>query len=182
MKSVLSALSGVFLATGSALAAGSVYDFTMDTIDGKPQALSVYKGQVLLIVNTASKCGFTKQYAELQTLYDKYKDRGFVVLGFPANNFGGQEPGTNEEIQQFCTTRFSVTFPMFGKISVKGDDMNPLYVWLTTTQNGRPVTWNFNKFLIGRDGTLIAYFGSRTTPESAELTAAIEKALNPPSP
>jgi glutathione peroxidase len=182
MKAILSAVSGLFLAAGAAVAADSVYNFTLETIDGRPQALSAYKGQVLLIVNTASKCGFTKQYAGLQSVYEKYKDRGLVVLGFPANNFGGQEPGTNEEIQQFCTTRFNVTFSMFEKISVKGDDIHPLYVWLTSHPNGAPVSWNFNKFLIGRDGNLIAHFGSRTTPESEELNAAIEKALNRPAP
>lgn len=176
-KLILSALG---IAAAGAAAAGSVYDFTMETIDGKPQPLSIYKGQVLLIVNTASKCGFTRQYAGIQQLYEKYKERGLVVLGFPANNFGGQEPGTNEEIQQFCTTRFNVTFPMFGKISVKGDGMHPLYVWLTSHPNGAPVAWNFNKFLIGRDGGLLAHFDSRTAPEAEELIAAIEKALNRP--
>lgn len=182
MRSIFSAIAGVFVAAGSAVAADSVYDFTMNTIDGNPQALSAYKGQVLLIVNTASKCGFTKQYAGLQLLYEKYKARGFTVLGFPANNFMGQEPGTNEEIQQFCTTRYNVTFPMFGKISVKGDNIHPLYAWLTSHPNGAPVSWNFNKFLIGRDGNLIAHFGSRTAPEAEELAAAIEKALNRAAP
>jgi len=180
MKSVLSAVAGLFLAAGSAGADGSVYDFTMETIDGRAQPLSVYKGQVLLIVNTASKCGFTKQYAGLEPLYEKYKDRGLVVLGFPANNFMGQEPGTNEEIQQFCTLKYNVTFPMFRKISVKGGDIHPLYAWLTAHPNGASVSWNFNKFLIGRDGNLLAHFGSRTAPESEELTAAIEEALNRP--
>ncbi len=180
MKSIFSAVAGLFVAAGSAFAAGSVYDLTVESIEGKPQPLSAYKGQVLLIVNTASKCGFTKQYAQLQPLYEKYKEKGFAVLGFPANNFMGQEPGTNEEIQQFCTTKFNVTFPMFGKISVKGKDIHPLYAWLTAHPNGAPVSWNFNKFLIGRDGNLIAHFGSRTEPDAAELIAAIEKALNQP--
>jgi glutathione peroxidase len=182
MKSFLSAVTGFFVAAGSAVAADSVYDFTMNTITGAPQSLSAYKGQVLLIVNTASKCGFTKQYAGLRPLYEKYKDRGFTVLGFPANNFMGQEPGTNEEIQQFCTTRYNVTFPMFEKISVKGSDIHPLYAWLTSHTNGAAVSWNFNKFLIGRDGNLIAHFGSRTAPEAEELVAAIEKALNQSAP
>lgn len=180
MKRFIPALTGLFAAAGSVLAAGSVYDFTMESLDGKPQALSVYKGQVLLIVNTASKCGFTKQYEGLQSLYEKYKDTGFAVLGFPANNFMGQEPGTNEEIQQFCATKFNVSFPMFGKISVKGQNIHPLYAWLTADPNGAPVSWNFNKFLIGRDGNVIAHFGSRTAPESQELIATIEKALSPP--
>jgi glutathione peroxidase len=180
MKKFILGILG-FAAAGIA-SAGSVYDFTVDTIDGKARPLSAYKGQVLLIVNTASKCGFTKQYAGLQDLYEKQKDRGLVVLGFPANNFMGQEPGSNEEIQQFCTLKYNVTFPMFGKISVKGDDIHPLYAWLTAHPNGAPVSWNFNKFLIGRDGNLIAHFGSRTAPDSEELTAAIEKALNQPVP
>ncbi|MDD3276539.1 MAG: glutathione peroxidase [Kiritimatiellales bacterium] len=178
MKPFLSAVAGLFLSASPVGAANSVYEFTVNTIGGTSKNLSDYKGQVLLIVNTASKCGFTPQYAGLQELYEKYKDRGLVVLGFPANNFMGQEPGTNEEIQQFCTARFHVTFPMFGKISVKGGDMHPLYVWLTSDPNGAAVSWNFNKFLIGRDGKLIARFGSRTTPDSEELTAAIKSALN----
>ena len=168
------------LVAASAATAGSLYDFSAETIDGKTQALSKYKGQVVLIVNTASKCGFTKQYAGLQGLYEKYKESGLVVLGFPANNFGRQEPGTNEEIAQFCSLKFNVSFPMFGKISVKGADIPPLYAWLTGHPNGKKVSWNFNKFLIGRDGDLIAHFGSRTAPESENLTAAIEKALNQP--
>jgi glutathione peroxidase-family protein len=175
MKKLLLGLLG-FAAAGAA-AAGSVYDFSAETIDAEPKSLSEYKGQALLIVNTASKCGFTKQYAGLQELYEKYKSRGLVVLGFPANNFANQEPGSNEEIRQFCSTRFSVTFPMFGKISVKGDDIHPLYVWLTSHPNGKKVSWNFNKFLIGRNGDLIEHFGSRTAPDDDDLIKAIEAAL-----
>jgi glutathione peroxidase len=178
MKRFRPAVAGWFLAAGTVLAAESVYDFTADTINGVPQNLSLYKGQVLLIVNTASRCGFTPQYAGLQTLYEKYKDRGLVVLGFPANNFMGQEPGTNEEIARFCSVKFNVTFPMFGKIQVAGKDIHPLYAWLTTHPNGGKVSWNFNKYLIGRDGGLIAHFNSRTAPDSPELTSAIESALN----
>lgn len=178
MNKLLLGLLGI--ATAGAAVGGSVYDFSAETIADEPQALSDYKGQVLLIVNTASKCGFTKQYAGLQELYEKYKDRGLVVLGFPANNFMGQEPGTNEEIQQFCSARFDITFPMFGKISVKGKDIHPLYAWLTAHPNGKNVSWNFNKFLIGRDGDLIEHFGSRTAPDSEKLTTAIEAALNRP--
>jgi len=176
MKKVFLSLLGI--AAAGAAAGGSVYDFSADTLGGEPQSLSVYKGKVLLIVNTASKCGFTKQYTGLQALYEKYKDRGLVVLGFPANNFMRQEPGTNEEIQQFCSLKFNVTFPLFEKISVKGADIHPLYAWLTSHPNGKKVSWNFNKFLIGRNGELIKRFGSRIAPDSEELTEVIETALN----
>jgi glutathione peroxidase len=175
MKKLLMGLLG-FAAAGAA-AGGSVYSFSADTITGEPQALSAYEGKVLIIVNTASKCGFTGQYAGLQELYEKYKDRGLVVLGFPSNNFMRQEPGTNEEIAQFCSTRFNVTFPMFGKIDVKGGGIHPLYAWLTAHPNGDKVSWNFNKFLVGRDGNLIAHFGSRTAPDDEDLIKAIEGAL-----
>lgn len=175
MKKLLLGLLG--LAAAETAAGGSFYDFSAETIDGKTQTLSDYRGQVLLVVNTASKCGFTKQYAGLQDLYEKYKERGFAVLGFPANNFGRQEPGTNEEIQQFCTSRFNITFPMFAKIDVKGSDIHPLYAWLTSHPNGKKVSWNFNKFLIGRDGDLIAHFGSRTAPDDEKLVSAVEQAL-----
>jgi glutathione peroxidase len=175
MKKILLGLLG--LAAATAVAEKSVYDFSADTITGESQSLSEYKGKVLLIVNTASKCGFTKQYTGLQELYETYKDRGLVVIGFPANNFMGQEPGTNEEIATFCSTTFNVTFPMFGKIDVKGDNIHPLYTWLTTHPNGQKVSWNFNKFLVGRDGNLIQHFGSRTTPDADPLISAIEAAL-----
>ena len=176
MKRVLRGILGLTVAAGAA-AAGTVYDFSADTIAGESQSLSQYEGKVLLIVNTASKCGFTKQYAGLQELYGKYKDRGLVVLGFPANNFMGQEPGSNEEIAQFCSTKFDITFPMFGKISVKGDDIHSLYAWLTSHPNGSKVSWNFNKFLVGRDGDLIQHFGSRTAPDDKKLIGAVENAL-----
>lgn len=176
MKKLLLGLFG--LAAAGTAVAGSVYDFSADTITGESKNLSDYQGKVLLIVNTASKCGFTKQYAGLQKLYEENKDAGLVVLGFPANNFGWQEPGTNDEIAQFCTSRFSVTFPMFGKIDVKGGNIHPLYAWLTSHPNGKKVSWNFNKFLVGRDGNLIAHFGSRTAPDSAKLTDTIKAELN----
>ena len=159
----------------------TVHDFSMKDIDGKDVALADYKGKVLVIVNVASKCGFTSQYDGLEKLSEKYKDRGVVVLGFPANNFMGQEPGTDAEIKEFCTTKFGVSFPMFSKISVKGGDIHPLFGYLTGKETAGEfagdVSWNFNKFVVGRDGRVAARFGSRTKPDDAELVAAIEKAL-----
>jgi len=157
------------------------HSFTMNDIDGNPTPLSTYSGKVVLVVNVASKCGFTKQYADLQELYETYKDQGFVILGFPANNFGWQEPGTDFEIKTFCTTKFNVTFPMFSKISVKGKDIHPLYQYLTDPDEngeyGKAVTWNFNKYLIDKNGKTIGYFGSRTKPMAAQITEAVEAAL-----
>jgi glutathione peroxidase len=159
----------------------SVYDATVQDIDGKDVSLAAYKGKVVMIVNVASKCGFTKQYGGLQQLYETHRDRGFVILGFPANNFLGQEPGTELEIKQFCTLNFGVTFPMFAKISVRGGDIHPLYRFLTDKSTnpefGGKITWNFNKFLIGRGGKIVARFGSRAKPESKEVAEAIEAAL-----
>lgn len=159
----------------------SIHEFTMNQIDGKAVPLSDYKGKVLLIVNVASRCGFTGQYAGLQKLYETYKDRGLVILGFPANNFLFQEPGSNKEIAQFCSLKYHVTFPMFEKISVKGGDIHPLYKFLTEKETNPEfsggITWNFNKFLMGRDGHILNRFGSKTTPEDKDLIAALEKAL-----
>jgi glutathione peroxidase-family protein len=160
---------------------GGFYSFTMNDIDGKPVGLSDYRGRAVLVVNVASKCGFTGQYETLEQLYRKYRDRGFVILGFPANNFLSQEPGTNEQIKQFCTSKYGVSFPMFAKISVKGDDIHPLYAYLTDPANsggrGGDVSWNFNKFLISPNGGIIAHFGSRTEPLSAEMIQAVESSL-----
>ncbi|MCS7025751.1 MAG: glutathione peroxidase [Bryobacteraceae bacterium] len=156
-------------------AASSVHDFSPKSIDGKVTPLSNYKGKVLLIVNVASRCGYTPQYAGLESLYQKYKDRGLVVLGFPANNFGGQEPGSDEEIKQFCTRNYNVTFPMFSKISAKGSDIAPLYQFLT--QGSGEVRWNFTKFLVNGDGKVIARFEPSVRPDAPELIAAIENAL-----
>ena len=156
--------------------AASMYDFSMDSIQGQPVPLSEYKGKVALVVNVASRCGFTPQYTSLEATYRKYKDRGFVVLGFPANNFRSQEPGTNAEIQDFCKRTYDVTFPMFSKISVLGEDKAPLYKYLTS-QMGSEIEWNFTKFLVGPDGQVLARFPSKVTPDSPEVTAAIEKAL-----
>jgi glutathione peroxidase len=158
------------------LAASSVYDFSLNSIDGQAAPLAAYKGKVLLLVNVASKCGFTPQYTALEALYEKYKDQGLVVIGFPANNFMAQEPGTNEEIKTFCSRKYNVTFPMYSKISVKGDDKAPIYQFLTE-QKGGEIKWNFTKFLVGRDGTIIARFEPAVKPDSPEVIAAIEKAL-----
>jgi glutathione peroxidase len=158
-----------------------LYTFTMKDIDGKSVSLAGYEGKVLLIVNVASKCGFTRQYAGLQKLYEKYKDRGFYVLGFPANDFGRQEPGTDSQIKNFCTTRFNVTFPMFSKITVKGENIHPLYEYLVDpVENegfGGPIQWNFNKFLVDRDGKTVARYSSKTEPFDSELVDGLEKAL-----
>ncbi len=160
----------------------SIYDFTMKDIDGNPVKLDKFKGDVVLIVNVASKCGFTPQYEGLEKIYSEYKDKGFVILGFPANNFGQQEPGTNAEIKNFCTSKFAVTFPMFSKISVKGDDIHPLYQYLTGKETdpefAGDITWNFNKFLVDRKGNIIARFDSRDTPESDTVMDAVRKALS----
>ena len=157
-------------------AASSIHEFTLNSIEGKPTPLSAYKGKAVLLVNVASKCGYTPQYKGLEALYEKYKDRGLVVLGFPANNFGAQEPGTNEEIKTFCSRTYNVTFPMFSKISVKGDDKAPLYQYLTDTTGG-DVKWNFTKFLADENGKVIDRFESKVDPESPELTGAVEKVL-----
>ena len=160
----------------------TVHDFVLNDIGGQSVALDKYKGQVLLLVNVASKCGYTKQYPGLVELHDKYKDRQFAVLGFPANNFGAQEPGTNEEIKQFCSTNYNVQFPMFAKISVKGEDVHPLYSYLTDEEANEPyggeIKWNFNKFLVDQDGNVIGRYDSPVKPMSDELTGAIESALN----
>ena len=167
--------------TKVAAQSGGALDYTVTTIDGQEKKLSDYKGQVVLLVNVASKCGLTPQYKALESTYQKYKDKGFVVVGFPANNFMGQEPGTNEEIKQFCSTKYNVTFPMMSKVSVKGDDKHPLYKFLTEGKAGEDfagdVEWNFAKFLVDRNGNVMARFGSKTTPDSPQATAAIEKAL-----
>ena len=154
----------------------TVYDFTPKSIDGKTIDLSQYKGKKILIVNTASKCGFTYQYEDLEKLSEQYKDK-VVVIGFPANNFGHQEPGTDGEIQEFCTSKYSVTFPMMSKVSVKGDDIDPLFKWLTEQTNPDftgEIKWNFEKFLIDENGKLIHRFHSKSKPLSEEIVNAIE--------
>ncbi|WP_409999938.1 glutathione peroxidase [Planctomyces sp. SH-PL62] len=159
----------------------SVLDFHVKDIDGGDVALSQYQGKVLLIVNTASQCGLTPQYKGLEEVYKKYKDQGLEVLAFPANEFGAQEPGSDEQIKEFCSTKYNVTFPLFSKIVVKGEGINPLYSFLTSeTTNpsyAGPIGWNFAKFLVNRKGEVIARFDPKTTPESPEVQAALEKAL-----
>jgi glutathione peroxidase len=158
--------------------AENIYSFKMKDIDGKETGLDKYKGKVLLVVNVASKCGLTPQYEGLEKIYEKYKDKGLVVMGFPANEFGAQEPGTNTEIKQFCTGKYNVTFPMFSKIVVKGDETHPLYKWLLAqTSQHQDIEWNFAKFLVGRDGKVIQRFHPKVTPEDKDLVATLEKAL-----
>jgi glutathione peroxidase len=157
----------------------SVHSFSVNANDGRPVSLSEYSGKVLLIVNTASRCGFTPQYKGLEELYQRYKDQGLVVLAFPANNFMGQEPGTDQEIRNFCELNYKVTFPLFAKSSVKGADISPLFRYLTERPALQgPVTWNFNKFLVDKTGQLVARFDSRMTPLAPELVAAVEKELS----
>jgi glutathione peroxidase len=162
------------------LGAPDLYDFTLPSIDGNPTPLSTYKGKVILLVNVASRCGFTPQYSALESLYEKYKDQGFVILGFPANNFASQEPGTNAEIKTFCSTKYNVTFPMFSKVSVKGDDTTALYQFLTRRANpavAGEIKWNFTKFLVDRNGRVVARFEPPVTPDSAEVVSTIERLL-----
>ncbi|HYC01228.1 MAG TPA: glutathione peroxidase [Candidatus Limnocylindrales bacterium] len=159
----------------------NLHDFQVRTIDGTSQSLADYRGKVVLIVNVASKCGLTPQYEGLEELQKKYGDRGFTVLGFPCNQFAGQEPGSEEEIKTFCSTTYGVTFPLTSKIDVNGDNRDPLYEWLATqpTSPDGPgdIRWNFAKFLVGKDGSLLARFSPTVTPEDPELVGAIEKAL-----
>ncbi|MEZ6186409.1 MAG: glutathione peroxidase [Planctomycetota bacterium] len=157
-----------------------VYQHTVKSIDGEDVNLADYEGKVLLVVNVASQCGFTKQYAGLEKLYRELKDQGLVVLGFPCNQFGGQEPGTEEEIKTFCESKFDVSFPLFAKVDVKGEQQAPLYKALTDAKG--EIKWNFTKFLVARDGTILAKFDSRVAPDAEELRQAIAKALEAPAP
>jgi glutathione peroxidase len=179
---LLAAATAIATMAGGEEAMKNVYDFEMKDIDGNAVALSRYRGQVALVVNVASRCGFTKQYEDLQKLYETYKERGFAILGFPANNFMGQEPGTDEEIKVFCSTTYGVTFPMFSKMSVTGKDQHPLYAFLTDKsihpEFGGEIAWNFNKFLVDKQGRVVARFGSRDKPLDPAVTNAIEKALS----
>lgn len=176
---MLPLLAALILTPTLVASAESIYDIKLKDIDGKEVTLADYKGKALLIVNVASKCGFTRQYEALEAAYQKYKDQGFVVLGFPCNQFGGQEPGTNEEIKAFCSTKFKVTFPLFDKLDVNGKNRAPLYTLLAGKDSPFPgdIKWNFSKFLIGKDGRILKRFESKVTPDSTEMTTAIEAAL-----
>ena len=172
-----------FLLIGAVAMAGekSVYDFTLNSIEGEPTSLAKFRGKVVLLVNVASRCGFTPQYSALEKVYETYKDRDFVIVGIPANNFGGQEPGSNREIKTFCSTKYNVQFPMMAKVSVKGDDKTPLYQFLTdksaNPHTGGEIQWNFTKFVIGPDGRPVARFEPKVTPDDPQVTSAIEKEL-----
>src|SRR3981081_3063410 len=181
-KALILAMMCMFFVAAALMGAGkNVFDYTLNTIDGHASPLSAYKGKVLMLVNVASRCGYTPQYTALESIYEKYKDRGFVIVGIPANNFGSQEPGTNQEIKTFCSSKYNVTFPMMAKVSVKGDDKTPLYQYLTdkasSPKTGGEIQWNFTKFLVAADGQMLARFEPKVTPDSPEVTAAIEKAL-----
>ena len=179
MKTLVLLVAITFVQILAAKAAESIYDIPLKDIDGNSTSLKPYQGKVLLIVNVASKCGFTPQYTALETVYKKYKDQGLVVLGFPCNQFAHQEPGTDLEIKQFCTSKFDVTFPMFDKLEVNGPNRHPLYVLLAGQDSPFPgnIGWNFTKFVIGRDGKILNRFASPVKPDSAEVTHAIETAL-----
>ncbi len=178
MKYLMILLGGLLMQLESAAKTQSIYDLTVKDIDGKEVALSTYKGKTLLIVNSASKCGYTKQYKGLEELYSKYKDKGLVVLGFPSNDFGGQEPGSNEDIKKFCQTNFNVKFPLFAKGPVKGPEKQPLFEILTNSapQTGE-IKWNFEKFLVSKDGRVIGRYESKVTPDDPGLMRAIEADL-----
>ena len=179
MKPIAFLALAVIFMQAATVRAGSIYDIAVKDIDGKDTTMAAYKGKVLLVVNVASKCGYTPQYKGLEAIQEKYSKQGFTVLGFPCNQFGEQEPGTNEEIKQFCSSKYNVTFPMFDKIKVNGPERHPLYVALAGSDSPFPgdIKWNFGKFLIGRDGKIIKRFDSKATPESPEVTSAIEAAI-----
>ncbi len=174
MKSILAAMT---LTTLSAFS-GDLYSIPLKTIDGKDASLKDYAGKAVLIVNVASECGYTSQYAGLQSLHIKYAAKGFTVLAFPCNDFGGQEPGSEAEIQSFCSSRYQVTFPLFAKVKILGSEKHPLFAALTA--GGTDVSWNFEKFLVGKDGKLIAHYGSDAEPEGAEIEEAVKKELGQP--
>jgi glutathione peroxidase len=168
----------VSMALGGAAMAETAYDFAFEKIEGGALPMSQFKGKTVLVVNTASFCGYTYQYEGLESLWKKYKDKGLVIVGVPANNFGGQEPGSNAEIQTFCTAKYDVDFPMAAKVSVKGNDAHPFYKWAKDTLGAsKAPEWNFHKYLVSADGTLVGAFPSAVEPGSRELSSAIDKAL-----
>lgn len=180
MKTILLIITSIAFLMTLTERAETVYQYELNSINGENISLSDYEGDLLLIVNTASECGFTPQYEGLQELYESYSDQGFKVLGFPANNFGGQEPGTDEEIAQFCELNYGVSFPMFSKVSVKGEDQHPLFSYLTSADNPDftgEISWNFEKFLVDRNGNVVRRFKSNVEPMSDELTSAITEKL-----
>ena len=179
----LPALLFVLVFTLAGREPASVYEFELNRIDGTPESLDRYRGRVMLLVNVASKCGFTSQYEGLEALYDRYRERGLVVLGFPANDFGAQEPGTNGEIAEFCRATFGVRFPMFEKISVRGEDQHPLYAFLTSRPApiGGDVQWNFQKYLVDREGRVIERLAPGTRPRDPAVVAKIERLLDAPA-
>ena len=172
-------LALLFITLFSTFAMANLYEIPLKDIDGKEVTLKAYEGKVLLVVNVASQCGLTPQYQALQALHEKYAEKGFTILAFPCNDFGSQEPGSNDEIKQFCSTKYKVTFPLFDKIHVKGADQHPLYQKLSGKDGAFPgdVKWNFGKFLIGRDGKPLARFEPGTTPDDAALLKAVDEAL-----
>ena len=181
---MIAAVLTVFLSTvvsaqeNKKMTGAPFYSFTMKTIEGKDRSLAEYKGKVVMVVNTASFCGYTPQYKELETLYKQYKDKGFVIIGFPANNFGKQEPGSDKDIAAFCERNYGVSFPMFSKISVKGSDMHPLYKYLTTeTDFKEEIAWNFTKFIVDKNGTVAAKFASKVKPTEKDVTSKIDELL-----
>ena len=180
MKHIIAAI--IIITTSTMVSAQTFYDFTMESIDGEQIELSQYKGKVVLVVNVASFCGFTYQYEPLEQLYQKYKDKGLVILGFPSNDFGAQEPGTSEEIKEFCESNYHITFPMFSKITVKGDGQHPLYAWLVSGGGNESlageVMWNFEKFLIDRNGDVVKRYRRAEEPLGETMIADIEAALN----
>ena len=179
---LLPCLGAVLLLAAGSVRAQSLYDVPVKTIDGQDTTLAPYKGSVMLIVNVASKCGNTPQYAALESAYEKYKDKGFVVLGFPCNQFRNQEPGTDKEIKEFCSATYHVVFPLFDKLDVNGENRHPLYTVLAGPASPFPgdIKWNFTKFLVGRDGKILARFEPTTKPDAPQVTAAIGTALNAP--
>ncbi len=179
MKNITCLALALWLSMVGAHAADSLYDVPLKDIDGKDASLAPYKGQVILIVNVASKCGFTPQYAALESVYTNYSAKGLVICGFPCNQFHAQEPGTDADIKLFCTSKYDVTFPMFDKLDVNGANRHPLYVMLAGPGSPFPgdIRWNFTKFLIGRDGKIVNRFDSKVKPDSPEVTSAIEAAL-----